>query len=370
LWPSWLKQKPWSVEELLKRHLPELGTLRGKIDLITGGPPCQGFSSAGRRRAIDPRNVLVEYYLELVQIIQPKIVLMENVLGITYDFKANGTERGKPVLNFASKMKQRLSKNYEVACSTIRASSFGVPQVRPRFFLIAVLKSEPGAAALAKNFFPQVEGAAAEFLAERTIPRRVAARAAISDLEVRRNGTVACPDSKGYEAIAYRRPLNLFQRAMRDGFEGLPSDTRLAKHRPEIRRRFKKIIALCKAEGRSTVQLSRNMRERFGLKKMATRVLDPKKPAPTITSMPDDLLHYSEPRTLSVRENARLQTFPDWFVFKGKYTTGGELRRKEVPRFTQVANAVPPLLAELLGLVLRTHVFARLKSQMRSREAA
>jgi DNA (cytosine-5)-methyltransferase 1 len=86
--------------------------------------------------------------------------------------------------------------------------------------------------------------------------------------------------------------------------------------------------------------------------------------------MPDDLLHYGEPRTLTVRENARLQTFPDWFVFRGKYTTGGHLRRKEVPRFTQVANAVPPLLAELLGLALRAHVFARLKSQMRSREAA
>jgi DNA (cytosine-5)-methyltransferase 1 len=85
---------------------------------------------------------------------------------------------------------------------------------------------------------------------------------------------------------------------------------------------------------------------------MATRVLDPDKPAPTITSMPDDLLHYAEPRTLTVRENARLQTFPDWFAFQGKYTTGGDRRAREVPRFTQVANAVPPLLAELWGEVL------------------
>lgn len=68
--------------------------------------------------------------------------------------------------------------------------------------------------------------------------------------------------------------------------------------------------------------------------------------------MPDDLLHYSEPRTLTVRENARLQTFPDWFEFHGKYTSGGHLRRTQVPRFTQVANAVPPLVAELLGRVL------------------
>ena len=68
--------------------------------------------------------------------------------------------------------------------------------------------------------------------------------------------------------------------------------------------------------------------------------------------MPDDLLHYSEPRTLTVRENARLQTFPDWFAFKGKYTTGGHRRRNEVPRFTQVANAVPPVIAEIIGMAL------------------
>jgi DNA (cytosine-5)-methyltransferase 1 len=95
--------------------------------------------------------------------------------------------------------------------------------------------------------------------------------------------------------------------------------------------------------------ISSDLRARFGLKKKALRVLDPDRPSPTITSMPDDLIHYSEPRTLTVRENARLQSFPDWFSFKGKYTTGGDLRAREVPRFTQVANAVPPLVARAIG---------------------
>ena len=81
-------------------------------------------------------------------------------------------------------------------------------------------------------------------------------------------------------------------------------------------------------------------------------MLDPDGPSPTITSMPDDLIHYRESRTLTVRENARLQSFPDSFVFKGKYTTGGDRRKREVPRFTQVANAVPPLVAEAIGLAL------------------
>jgi DNA (cytosine-5)-methyltransferase 1 len=368
-WPDWLEQKPWCVEELLKQHMPELLKLRGRVTLLAGGPPCQGFSSAGRRRAVDPRNELVERYLKLVDVIQPKIVLMENVLGITYDFKATGKKAKEPAINFANKLKLRLGKYYHVFCSTLRASSFGIPQARPRFFLIAILKSDLNAL-LARTCFQELWAMRADFLAERGIPRRVTARIALSDLEVRRNGTVPCLDSKDYEAIAYKSPRNSFQRAMRDGFEGAPSDTRLAKHRPDIRRRFRRIIALCQAEGRSNVQLSPEIREKFGIKKMATRVLDPKKPAPTITSMPDDLLHYSEPRTLTVRENARLQTFPDWFAFKGKYTTGGELRRKEVPRFTQVANAVPPLLAELLGRVLKSLITKRPSIEAQRRNAA
>ena len=74
---------------------------------------------------------------------------------------------------------------------------------------------------------------------------------------------------------------------------------------------------------------------------------------PTVTSIPDDLIHYKEPRIPTVREVARIQSFPDWYEFKGKYTTGGERRKLEVPRYTQVANAVPPLFAEQVGVVLR-----------------
>src|SRR5258708_18927739 len=138
---------------------------------------------------------------------------------------------------------------------------------------------------------------------------------------------------------------------MRDGATML-TDLRLARHSKEIRDRFEEIIELSHAEGRLNTTISEEVRARYGLRKKALRVLDPDRPSPTITSMPDDLLHYCEPRTLTVRENARLQGFPDWFSFKGKYTTGGHLRRKEVPRFTQVANAVPPLVARALGEML------------------
>ena len=66
-------------------------------------------------------------------------------------------------------------------------------------------------------------------------------------------------------------------------------------------------------------------------------------------TIPDDYIHYEEPRTLTVREMARLQSFPDQFVFRGKVTTGGKLRKYQVPQYTQVGNAVPPLLAYAIG---------------------
>ena len=89
---------------------------------------------------------------------------------------------------------------------------------------------------------------------------------------------------------------------------------------------------------------------------MKTRVLVPLQAnaqAPTITSNPDDIIHYCEPRILTVREYARLQSFPDWYVFKGKYTTGGKLRKVEVPRYTQIGNAIPPLFSEQAGVILK-----------------
>ena len=78
-------------------------------------------------------------------------------------------------------------------------------------------------------------------------------------------------------------------------------------------------------------------------------VLSADKISNTITTIPDDTLHYSESRILTVRETARIQSFPDWYEFQGRYTTGGPRRKLECPRYTQVGNAVPPLMAETLG---------------------
>jgi DNA (cytosine-5)-methyltransferase 1 len=338
-----------------------LTALRGRVDLLAGGPPCQGFSSAGRRRPTDPRNKLVERYLEFVELVLPKMVLIENVRGITYDFVSDDPAQTRR--NFAEELVARLGNRYHVYFDTVRCSAFGVPQQRPRFFIVGMLKTHAKKLPTHDSPFARLHTAKDAFLSARGLRARVTCKQAISDLEKARVGVGICPDSKGYEALLTDEPRTNFQKLMRDSYKGAVSDTRLAKHRPHIVERFRCIIEDCQSSNRLAVQLNREMRERYGIKKMATRVLDPSQPAPTITSMPDDLLHYTEPRTLTVRENARLQTFPDWFVFQGKYTTGGERRAKEVPRFTQVANAVPPLLAEMWGEILMNFILTTVQTK-------
>jgi DNA (cytosine-5)-methyltransferase 1 len=346
-WPSWLPKAQTSVEELIGQHSEQLLALRGKVALLAGGPPCQGFSSAGKRNAADPRNGLMKAYVQLVALVQPKMVLLENVRGITLDF--NPSADGKALVNYADFLKEALGEDYAVYSTMADASAFGVPQARNRFILVA-LHNSLGIQAEAVGGL--IDEARRSFLRRHRLPTPVTVVQAISDLELKRNGSAPSLESPGFEATMYNGPRTHYQRLMRDGLEDAPSDTRLARHRPEIAERFAEIIARCRSEGRLNTSISSEMRDQYGLKKQALRVLDPDRPSPTITSMPDDLLHYSEPRTLTVRENARLQGFPDWFSFKGSYTTGGHRRRLEVPRFTQVANAVPPLMAEVLGAAL------------------
>ena len=91
-------------------------------------------------------------------------------------------------------------------------------------------------------------------------------------------------------------------------------------------------------------------------KKQTQRALIGNKPAPSTLSIPDDACHYDESlqRTLTVREMARIQSFPDWFQVKSKVTTGGTQRKYEVPQYTQIGNAVPPILGLALGKVCKS----------------
>ena len=340
-WPWWLPKKPFSIDTLQSKYAKRLCDLTGLVDLLVGGPPCQGFSSAGKRKQDDPRNKLFRSYLKLVDVLHPRVVLIENVRGFTINF-----ETKTRVHNYAQKLRERLSARYDVYEELLDVSQFGVPQGRTRYFMIALERGiYPG------NPFDHLRMRLPSFLRGLGLHAPVSSFSAISDLELSHLGRRPSVDTPGFDEIDYGKPLTRYQKLMSDGVTR-PSDLRLARHFPEIERRFHQIIQHSHAEGRLNTSISEELRMRFALKKRALRVLDPDMPSPTVTSMPDDLLHYAEPRTLTVRENARLQSFPDWFAFKGKYTTGGHLRRREVPRFTQVANAVPPLVARAIGELL------------------
>jgi DNA (cytosine-5)-methyltransferase 1 len=108
-WPRWLPKEPISVAELLRDYEDRLKSLTGTIDVLVGGPPCQGFSSAGRRKHDDPRNELFNSYLRFVDILRPTVVLLENVRGFTADFDVNSS-----VKNYSQQLRKKLAAKYNV----------------------------------------------------------------------------------------------------------------------------------------------------------------------------------------------------------------------------------------------------------------
>ena len=159
------------------------------------------------------------------------------------------------------------------------------------------------------------------------------------------------PDTKGFMAGIYGPEQSGYQHLMRSGIKttGLIADShRFVNHRKNTIKLHKELLE--KAPVGKRITPSDNIVE--NLNRRGVTVLDANAQAPTITSIPDELVHYKEPRILTVREHARIQSFPDWFEFKGQYTSGGKQRKQEVPRYTQVGNAVPPLFAEQVGLAI------------------
>jgi len=354
-WPAWLEERPFEIREFIGAHRRKLRGLRGKVRLVAGGPPCQGFSFAGKRTASDPRNGLFKFHLEIVDIVRPDIVLMENVQGIDTVFGAKEIKgkrrRGRPRKSYAARIKDALGEHgYHVQQELVRASDFGVPQLRPRYFTVGIRRGLFTSGEV-PDFFQILRDIRSEFLKSKRLPirRPVTVAEAISDLRTDCTEITECTDPespRGFKEIVYKGPVSRYQRLMHEGLNGYsPNSLRLVNHRPETVRRFDTILRTC----RKGIQLSDADRERLGIGKHAITPLSPDLPSHTLTTLPDDLLHYAEPRIHTVREHARLQSFPDWFEFRGKFTTGGKVRTRECPRYTQVGNAVPPLLAEAIG---------------------
>lgn len=351
-WPDWLEIKNWEINTFLKTYKPQLKDLEGHIDLVAGGPPCQGFSTAGKRMESDIRNQLVHSYLKIIKYVHPKMLLFENVKGFTQEFKKN-KEKG---IAYSVLVKKRLERlGYKVEARLINFGDYGVPQRRTRFILVGIAKDYFGKdTTLARDFFEKLESNKDRFLKERGLSVSTTLSDAISDLW-KVNGTVRDRDFPRFLFGKYKDgSLTPYQMLMRKDIDTSlphPDSHRFANHTETIHRRFQQLLDY--TEEQRNKDLGEDIKRRFNIKKHTIIPLDGQQKSPTLTTLPDDYIHYKEPRILTVREYARIQSFPDNYILQGKYTTGGTLRTKEAPRYTQIGNAIPPLFGEQAGLVLR-----------------
>ena len=338
-WPNWLDMKNWDINELLEVHSKELAALNGSVDLVVGGPPCQGFSMAGKRKNDDMRNQLMHSYIEFIKLVQPTMLFFENVQGFTVEFK-DQTNKQK----YSDILVSELHKlGYNLDYKIITMSEYGVPQNRKRFILFA---SKNGAYEI---FFEELFKNKECFLKDRGLKIPITISQAINDLK-KSHGEVDSKDTKAFKNGKYGRATSAYQKLMRNNIErgALPDSHRFVKHKSETIDLFKRLMTASE----KSIRITPSMNLVEGLKKRGVTPLKKNSICNTITSIPDDYIHYDEPRIMTVREHARIQSFPDDYEFKGPYTTGGERRKTDVPRYTQVANAVPPLFAEQVGEVI------------------
>lgn len=299
----------------------EAGISPQSVDVVIGGPPCKGFSHAGKMEVDDPRNSLLSNYISMVEGLDPKAIVLENVLGMLQMEDGQYKERVIGGLRDAG---------YDIDKPRIlNAADYGVPQLRERAIFLGS-KSGPIQPPTPTHQSPS---------SGNDSWRRgyITAKEAISDLAF---------IGVGMEATEYEiAPQSAYQEEMRRGNQVLHNH-KSTDHSDRVIQRFK---LLEWGEGMD------DLPEEHQTSKHSMRRWHPNKPAFTVTSLPDDFVHYLWDRIPTVRENARLQSFPDDFEFKGNRTTGGKKRRSSVPQYTQVGNAVPPKLAEAIAGAVAKH---------------
>lgn len=314
-----------SVEEVLRLT----GLRPGELDVFDGSPPCQGFSTAGKRDFADPRNQLFREYVRLLNGLQPRVFVMENVSGMV---------KGDMKLIFAEVLTELRGCGYRVTARLMNAAFFGVPQARQRMIFVGVrndLEMEP--------VHPRAETAPMPL--KLAIPEMLASRSQRINPWMPAEGPAAtiCKMGAGYEVLALpassvppREPVL--------GVDGLPVEhpapPRLTpKYRalaPRIR------IGECAADhdpGKGFQNLVR---------------VDPERPSPTLTKMNPGNgrgtpLHPYEHRSLSIEEAKRIGSFPDAFRLVGPFAD----------QWARIGNSVPPLLMEAVARTIRERLLAR-----------
>lgn len=303
------------------------GLTPGYVDVLCGGPPCQGYSLAGLRIADDPKNRLFLEFVRLTSELEPRVVLFENVEGIKSMQEGN-------VVRAIFREFERIG--YCCEARILNAADYGVPQHRPRFILLAVPK-DCNAISFPKAMHGALKQQQQLQLFDETPLPHLTAWEALSDLPVIGAG-------EGAEELVHSGEYyNSYQRERRgDRFSGMIFNHRAVNHCERVRTRYAQI-----PEGGDNRLLPDELRT----KKRNVWKLDRQKPSRTVTcNHRTDILHPILPRGTTVREAARLQSFDDDYRFFGNLTR----KAKWVTQDDQVGNAVPPLLARDLALHIKS----------------
>ena len=314
------------ITAITKEEVDEL--TQGEVpDIIVGGPPCQGFSLANKNRnkiADDPRNKLFYGFVKFINWYSPKAFVMENVKGLL------SMQNGKVIRTIIDEFSNSGTQGYDVQYKILRASNYGAPQNRERVILIGFRKD--------LKIIPKHP-------APYKLDHLVTVDEAIMDLPQINAG-------EGCEPMDYATaPQNEFQSLMRKNSTAIYNHISM-KHTSRLVDRFSAIkpgqnltdvwethgaVKRGAPEEKSTIKYSQNNQRLFG-----------DQPAPTIAaSFQSNFIHPHLNRNFTAREGARLQSFPDDFIFEGMRTKMSW--EKGLSQYQQIGNAVPVLLAKAIG---------------------
>lgn len=295
----------------------KLGSEAAKVDVILGGPPCQSYSTAGKRSLDDPRAMLFNEYYRLLKEFGPKIFVFENVKGLL------SMQGGKL---FDDVVKLFESAGYKVEAELLNAADYGVPQLRERIVIVGKL---PGV-----SFdYPNQTHSAGQ---KPGLLKYVTLKEALSDLPRVLPGEIVTKYGS--------KPKTPYQTWLRS-----KNKANLMDHNAPVHGEFLRKIMEVLPEGGSAYDLPEDIRPKSGFGNSYGRLWWDK-PAPTITrnlGTPSSArcIHPSQSRALTTREGARLQSFPDDFTFYGSRSQ----------KNLQIGEAVPPLLSfALIGSIRKS----------------
>lgn len=325
-----------------------LSVCPAKPDVIIGGPPCQGFSYAGPiKDPSDPRNSLFKSFAKWVKVLEPKAFVMENVRGLL----TGKNEKGEKVIDIIIETFKKAG--YTTNIWELNAANFGVPQNRERIFIVGnklgVKMSVPRITHYLPTEKKSLNGKAKKLEVAINVLK------ALSDLPKLKAG-------EGVEETPFcSEPRNDYQRFMRMNTKTLHNHVTMI-HTKRVIERYERII-----NGYSLNEIPEELkvRKRNGNGEVSDREynsnyrhLRPDMIAYTIpASFYSNFVHPEQARNITAREAARLQSFPDSYVFKGKRTQISSKLLKQLGKdhenflsqYNQIGNAVPPLLAKAVA---------------------